>query len=565
MQITSTINDDLFSNLSEAKIDLRNVYVDGLYSALNASTPLAKAFDELKGPMVSDFFSREELAVIQRIITHPKDNRFKKKFEKLDAIIKPKGFKRSGCGTNRVVYEPLSNDAKFCIKVALDRAGKSNNPDEIVNQKYLKPFVAKCFDISEDGNVGIFERVIPIENSYQMWDLREDIFKIMERFVGRFIIDDFGTNTFKNWGFRVGFGPVLLDYADMYILDPHILYCTARPDRHSPDICRGELDYDAGFNKIVCLKCGAQHMASEFKDGRQKIAVTAVNRRNTDMKYKIRIFKGDKLWWDNENGVYENAVVKEEPKVHVPQPKNEPVLKEVEEQRKQVYQQAKSEEVVKPNKTIRIRLKKNEYGETVPYRLDEKKEEKDVKKYVKAIHIPKPELKIDPIEVKKGEVEEKVVKQPLEKEFNNDPVEIPKPTTNVESLVLDEQDIIELENDVDRTLEEFKSIMKSSDALSLEELTTLKSNIESIWKKDGKLKLPDILPGEIWGGLDIEKFNIENPYNIFVDVAKLRELWTDSLANWISEIKDEISQLEDAEVVEEAPRERRRAAVSFDL
>ena len=55
-----------------------------------------------------------------------------------------------------------------------------------------------------------------------MWSVREDIYKIMETIVGRFIIDDFGTKAFKNWGLRKGFGPVLLDYADMYILDPKI-------------------------------------------------------------------------------------------------------------------------------------------------------------------------------------------------------------------------------------------------------------------------------------------------------------------------------------------------------
>lgn len=312
MQVLSTISDDLSSNLSNSKIDIREVYIDGLYNAINVTTPLVDAFDNMMGPMVCNFFSEEEIKVIHKIITHTKDRTFKKKFQKLDAIIKPKGFKRSGCGTNRVLYEPLDKNATFCIKIALDRVARKNNPDELVNQKYLKPFVAKCYDVSDDGNIGIFERVIPIENLNQFWDLREDIFNIMERLVGRFIIDDFGSNTFKNWGFRKGFGPVLLDYADMYILDPKILYCTNHPDHLHGQMCGGEIDYDDGFNKIICTSCGAHYMASDFKHGLQKISVYG-RKRKIDMALNIKIYRGDELMWDNTHGRYDKSVVEETP------------------------------------------------------------------------------------------------------------------------------------------------------------------------------------------------------------------------------------------------------------
>lgn len=312
MQVLSTISDDLSSNLSNSKIDIREVYIDGLYNAINVTTPLVDAFDNMMGPMVCNFFSEDEIKVIHKIITHTKDRTFKKKFQKLDAIIKPKGFKRSGCGTNRVLYEPLDKNATFCIKIALDRVARKNNPDELVNQKYLKPFVAKCYDVSDDGNIGIFERVIPIENLNQFWDLREDIFNIMERLVGRFIIDDFGSNTFKNWGFRKGFGPVLLDYADMYILDPKILYCTNHPDHLHGQMCGGEIDYDDGFNKIICTSCGAHYMASDFKHGRQKISVYG-RKRKIDMGLNIKIYRGEELMWDNTHGRYDTNVLEEKP------------------------------------------------------------------------------------------------------------------------------------------------------------------------------------------------------------------------------------------------------------
>lgn len=167
MQLQSTVIDDLAGNLDNSKINSRLFHNEDIYLGMNTFTSLEDMFENIQGPCVYDFFNDDELALIKKIIFDRKDRAFKKKFQKLDAIIKPKGFKRSGCGTNRVVYEPLDDNATFCIKIALDKAGSKNNPDEILNQKYLKPFVAKCFDISQDGNVGIFERVVPIENLYQ--------------------------------------------------------------------------------------------------------------------------------------------------------------------------------------------------------------------------------------------------------------------------------------------------------------------------------------------------------------------------------------------------------------
>ena len=360
MQVLSTISDDLSSNLSNSKIDIREVYIDGLYNAINVTTPLVDAFDNMMGPMVCNFFSEEEIKVIHKIITHTKDRTFKKKFQKLDAIIKPKGFKRSGCGTNRVLYEPLDKNATFCIKIALDRVARKNNPDELVNQKYLKPFVATCYDVSDDGNIGIFERVIPIENLNQFWDLREDIFNIMERLVGRFIIDDFGSNTFKNWGFRKGFGPVLLDYADMYILDPKILYCTNHPDHLHGQMCGGEIDYDDGFNKIICTSCGAHYMASDFKHGRQKISVYG-RKRKIDMGLNIKIYRGDELMWDNTHGRYDKNVVEETPIPNEANPETLELLNKNEEAKREY------------EKVIEVHAGRRDHGKSADDELQDKR------------------------------------------------------------------------------------------------------------------------------------------------------------------------------------------------
>lgn len=576
MQVLSTISDDLSSNLSNSKIDIREVYIDGLYNAINVTTPLVDAFDNMMGPMVCNFFSEEEIKVIHKIITHTKDRTFKKKFQKLDAIIKPKGFKRSGCGTNRVLYEPLDKNATFCIKIALDRVARKNNPDELVNQKYLKPFVAKCYDVSDDGNIGIFERVIPIENLNQFWDLREDIFNIIERLVGRFIIDDFGSNTFKNWGFRKGFGPVLLDYADMYILDPKILYCTNHPDHLHGQMCGGEIDYDDGFNKIICTSCGAHYMASDFKHGRQKISVYG-RRRKIDMALNIKIYRGDELMWDNTHGRYDKNVVEEMP---VPNKANPDTLELLDKN-----EEAKNEY----EKIIEVHAGRKEKSES-----DDKIDEysfKDGK-----VKISYPDQKVIQVGGKKKpqqrcQVEKRVLKlEPIVESLNKRPDVILNPTRgyitvveespNVEAPkvievgakeILDEalenlpilkektmanitvkneeesenmklltaEELIKFDSILKDGVYEFKDIMNSDDRLSVIELDNMDEKIKDllVGKYDGKtMDIESIIPAEMYGFIQGGHGTYDKVYKVNVD--QFKELCGESIDAWSNAVLD---------------------------
>ena len=301
MQLNSNLLDDLRYNLQHTKIDLRYVWVEGLYEALRYRTASEIAFDELQGPSVDMLLSPEEIEEIDAL-TKKSSWRFPQKFEVLDSIFKPKGYKRGHCGTNRVVYVPLWSD-KFVIKVALDRAAKANMPNEIVNQKYLKPFVCKCFDIDKYGNIGVYERVIPILNLDQFWEIRGDAYEIIQKFIKRFVIDDFGTKVFKNWGVRPGFGPVLLDYADMYLIDPETLYCRGIADASDPKhlkYCGGRIGYTAGYNSLVCLDCGRPAKAAEFK-GRPKLAVHVPRKKENTMGIKFIDPETNEVMFDSGN------------------------------------------------------------------------------------------------------------------------------------------------------------------------------------------------------------------------------------------------------------------------
>lgn len=598
MQLQSTIMDDLTGNLENSKINSRLYHDADIYQSMNTFTTLEELFESIEGPCVYDFFTDDELALIKKIIFDRKDKAFKKKFQKLDAIVKPKGFKRSGCGTNRVVYEPLDDNATFCIKIALDRAGSKNNPDEIVNQKYLKPFVAKCFDISQDGNVGIFERVVPIENLYQMWSVREDIYKIMETIVGRFIIDDFGTKAFKNWGLRKGFGPVLLDYADMYILDPKILYCTHTLNLDTTEQCRGELDYDAGFNNIICLKCGGIHMASEFKDGRKKIALFS-RKREIDMSMKIQIFKNGELYWDNDHGVYGEDIKVNEPKENKLDISSKLDLEEIDKMKENLAElQAKSianEEKIRKyyedmhRETEEYKKKKAEkyFEEEKPDLVIEIPAINPAPKRINKYFAPKPERPARDLEnTMHSKALDKLsedMKKPQNTIISNPIVVKTKETGNVKNdkvvdIKVEEKPVEEKEDmllsiDQIKTLGEFigeaaadiESVVGTEDAYSYNEILELDKQFTRILKDlsdDKVIRIEDLLPEVFYAYIDsdIKKDNE-------VRVGDFRKALADELASAatiILNIKLDIEAEFEEEDEEEQPKVRRRRMSTSD-
>ena len=589
--------DDLTGNLENSKINSRLYHDADIYQSMNTFTTLEELFESIEGPCVYDFFTDDELALIKKIIFDRKDKAFKKKFQKLDAIVKPKGFKRSGCGTNRVVYEPLDDNATFCIKIALDRAGSKNNPDEIVNQKYLKPFVAKCFDISQDGNVGIFERVVPIENLYQMWSVREDIYKIMETIVGRFIIDDFGTKAFKNWGLRKGFGPVLLDYADMYILDPKILYCTHTLNLDTTEQCRGELDYDAGFNNIICLKCGGIHMASEFKDGRKKIALFS-RKREIDMTMKIQIFKNGELYWDNDHGVYEKDIKVNDPKENKLDITSKLDLEEIDKMKDELAKlEAKSvasEEKLRKHYEDMRKVADDHKKEKAEEYFEEEKPDLVIEipainpapKRINKYFAPKPERPARDLEnTMHNKALEKLsedMKKPQNTIISNPIVVETKETGNVKNdkvvdIKVEEKPVEEKENmllsiDQIKTLGEFiseaaadiESVVGTEDAYSYNEILELDKQFTRILKDlsdDKVVRIEDLLPEVFYAYIDsdIKKDNE-------VRVGDFRKALADELASAatiILNIKLDIeAEFEDEDEAEQPKVRRRRMSTS---
>ena len=169
----------------------------------------------------------------------------------------------------------------------------NDNPNEFRNQFLLKPFVTKVFEVSPCGTVGLFERVVPITTVEEYISIAEDVFKlIITQIVGRYVLDDIGTDYFQNIGVRPGFGPVLLDFPYVYELDGNKLFCNKRdPVTRRP--CGGEIDYDAGFNKLICTKCGKRYYAHQLAKLTQNNRIQL--RREGGNIVKISVRRGNKV------------------------------------------------------------------------------------------------------------------------------------------------------------------------------------------------------------------------------------------------------------------------------
>jgi DNA-directed RNA polymerase subunit RPC12/RpoP len=262
--------------------------INKMYSA--HKTPLDFQFQSLVAPPLLSLLSPYDLRQLYDIARDPKlSAKLNKKLEYIKSILQPRGFVKFHSGTNRVVYRFLE-DQSFLIKIALDKTGLSDNPSEFKNQFLLAPFVTRVFESTPDGAVGLFERVEPITSRQEFISIAEDVFDLLnDKIIGEYVLEDIGTDYFMNWGIRLGFGPVLLDFPYCYKLDGNKLYCNI-VDPFTRTVCGGAIDYDMGFNNLVCTKCGAKIFAKTLQTDitKQKIIIRG-RKEHSRMKVQIQI------------------------------------------------------------------------------------------------------------------------------------------------------------------------------------------------------------------------------------------------------------------------------------
>lgn len=559
MIVASTLADDVRLNLTNSNVDVRKIHLNAMYRSLAYTVPLERAFDDLQGPMVEDLFDAETIKSIKLVVTNPKIKFFKDKFRILAGILNPLGYILAHAGTNRVVFQPQFDDS-FVVKIGLDIAGRTNNPNEIVNQKYLKPFVCKCFDTTDDGVIGTFERVVPIENLYQLWSVREDIFDIMRAITKRFIIDDFGTEAFKNWGVRKGFGPVLLDYADMYILDKDTAYCRKPIDWHSTAVCGGELGYTPGYNKIMCKKCGGIGKAKQYK-GKEKLSVY-VPSRGIDMGIKCTIKVGGKTVFSTEEGFtnqineskeefvaphevvlndYRQAIDDMKTETEKTREHNDEYLKALLKEREEREALKAEEEKKKNDAKVRIIVTAN--GVKV-IRPEDKKEEPVIEKPIKLItHDGKP---VNVVDTTNGKIYD--FTEPVEtKQEENTKVES-KEIENKETeedmnakMLMNMPDIKYFKQVLQDRINDFMSEIETYEDNELKDLVKKLNEVKGKSEQNKPMLLTEILPDFLCIDLEKDGFKeLDGPvmYTVRVNSLKLYDTIKEDIERLIKDIED---------------------------
>ena len=258
----------------------RNEMLQRLYN----KKKLYKGFDfeALWHPPISAYLSAEDVNRLNQIALSAKLNgRPYEKYQMIDDILRFRGFTRFHAGTNRLVYKSEYDDT-FLLKVGIDRVGITDNPSEFYAQNMIKPFCDKIFDVTPCGTVALVERCDPIKNRQQFEEIADEVFFIIVTEFAGLVLEDIGTNFFMNWAVRKNFGPVLIDFPYTYAMDLEKMHCV-EVDKVNGLKCPGLIDYDAGFNTLICEVCGTRYTARELAKANQVISIKSALERTKEL------------------------------------------------------------------------------------------------------------------------------------------------------------------------------------------------------------------------------------------------------------------------------------------
>lgn len=277
-------------------------------------------FDKLQArPLYTIIPYEAELEFYKIATTLSLNSDLQKKYQLIDDLARRLDLTFLARGTNRSVYT-VNYDSSIIIKIGYDKAGITDSKREFENQQFIKPFCTKCFEVSPTGTVGLFERVTPIKHLEEFKSMAADIFDMLyKKILGRYIMADIGMDQYMNYGFREGFGPVILDYPYMYEVDESKLKCR-NVSIATGEVCTGTIDYDDTFDHLVCNTCGkvynARDLAKEIQHQKDRELYKGLMEEST---MKIKSY-GENASFDSEKGGKIEAKVET---IALPSPKPE--------------------------------------------------------------------------------------------------------------------------------------------------------------------------------------------------------------------------------------------------
>lgn len=280
--------------LDDLKLRIPREVVDKEILLTPQTSNLDAMFESITMPHWSQFVTTNDIDCIYQTVTSRRlAGNFDKRKKILDDVMAARGFKFLAGGTNRATYRHLEVPT-IVAKVPIDKVGLHDNQCEYLNQKKLWPFCAKMIQVTPYGAVGFAERLEPILNRNQFNAFAPMIYWTIIQVVGKFVMEDIGTNYYKNWGIRKGFGACLLDYVYLFDLDGSKLIC--KQPLSNGQVCLGEIDYDPGFNQLYCKKCGRMYNASELQMAIDDSVVLCDNKTIGGKKpMLVTLKKGDKV------------------------------------------------------------------------------------------------------------------------------------------------------------------------------------------------------------------------------------------------------------------------------
>jgi DNA-directed RNA polymerase subunit RPC12/RpoP len=341
---------------------------------------------------IEDFMKLEAIAMSIKLNSYPKE-----KFQQIGDIMKSRGFSFIGGGTNRRVYG-CDYDSRVIAKIAINKVGITCNRRDFANQHVLKPFMYKLFDVSFNGVLALCEQVYPIHNLEEFLEIANEVYSILQFKIrmNNIAADDIGARSFKNWGIRTGFGPVLIDCPSMYVADKKKCFCNAR-DQYGR-LCNAPLDYDEGFDRIVCTQCGKRYLIKSIAktngDDISELLTAAGRLKNVkgemNMKIAYKNDKGNEVTVDFNTGS-SNYIVQPRPneiiatptklKVVISGPEKERELTLEEKRDKYVEEHPEILECTTFEKMTKFLIEHPEYGDLIPKDEEDddyKKEEDEI-------------------------------------------------------------------------------------------------------------------------------------------------------------------------------------------